>query len=270
MSDQINSTRIVTDDNGNVVYSESYGPFGGVQKNWTKVYDPKLKFSSKEREAYGDLDYFGARYYDHNSYRFISVDPIINKKEALANPQLWNLYAYCRSNPISFMDPDGRQDFDWLADALAADYLDKNTDMSYKEYTQIIDQGRGFGALAGLVGITGYFAPETIGWIGSRIGIATLGVTLTKTKFDWSRVGHIFRNAPGHVNPKTSLMKKIFAKIFESVASNQANLNNTIIKSKQAIEAGVQGFTKNLPGGRQIWTLVRNNKIIDAGVNILK
>ena len=108
MSDQINSTRIVTDDNGNVVYSEAYGPFGGVQKNWTKVYDPKLKFSSKEREAYSDLDYFGARYYDHNSYRFISVDPIINKAEALSNPQLWNLYVYCNNNPITYFDPDGR------------------------------------------------------------------------------------------------------------------------------------------------------------------
>ena len=106
MSDQINSKRIVTDDNGNVVYSEAYGPFGGVQKNWTKSYDPKLKFSGKEREAYGDLDYFGARYYDHNSYRFISTDPIINREEALYNPQLWNLYSYCRNNPITFMDTD--------------------------------------------------------------------------------------------------------------------------------------------------------------------
>jgi RHS repeat-associated protein len=109
MSDQINSTRIITDDNGNVVYSEAYGPFGGVQKNWTKSYDPKLKFSGKEREAYGDLDYFGARYYDHNSYRFISTDPIINRVEALSNPQLWNLYAYCGNNPITFLDPDGRE-----------------------------------------------------------------------------------------------------------------------------------------------------------------
>jgi RHS repeat-associated protein len=130
MSDQINSTRIVTDDSGNVVYSEAYGPFGGVQKNWTKSYDPKLKFSGKEREAYSDLDYFGARYYDHNSYRFISTDPIINKEEALDNPQLWNLYAYCSNNPITFTDPDGRavvlggflavKGLEWLGVAIAA------------------------------------------------------------------------------------------------------------------------------------------------------
>ncbi|MCX6580332.1 MAG: RHS repeat-associated core domain-containing protein [Candidatus Aminicenantes bacterium] len=108
MSDQINSTRIITDDIGNVVYSEAYGPYGDVQKTWTKTYDPKQKFSGKEREGYSELDYFGARYFDNNSYRFISVDPIINKEGAIGNPQLWNLYTYCGNNPITYLDPDGR------------------------------------------------------------------------------------------------------------------------------------------------------------------
>ena len=109
MSDQINSTRIITDDVGAVVYSEAYGPYGDVQKTWTNAYAPELKFSGKEREGYSKLDYFGARYYDHTSYRFISVDPVINKDGALENPQLWNLYAYCNDNPITHLDPDGRE-----------------------------------------------------------------------------------------------------------------------------------------------------------------
>jgi RHS repeat-associated protein len=87
MTDQINSTRIITNDSGNVVFSEAAGPYGDVQKTWVNTYEPKLNFSGKEREGYSDLDYFGARYYDHKSYRFNSVDPIINKKEALINPQ---------------------------------------------------------------------------------------------------------------------------------------------------------------------------------------
>jgi RHS repeat-associated protein len=110
MTDQINSTRIIINDSGNVVFSEAYGPYGDIQKTWTNTYDPKLKFSGKEREGYSDLDYFGARYYDHKSYRFNSVDPIINREEALYNPQLWNLYSYCRNNPITFMDTDGRRE----------------------------------------------------------------------------------------------------------------------------------------------------------------
>jgi uncharacterized protein RhaS with RHS repeats len=34
---------------------------------------------------------------------------VINKDEALVNPQLWNLYSYCRNNPVTFFDPDGRE-----------------------------------------------------------------------------------------------------------------------------------------------------------------
>ncbi len=37
MSDQISSTRIITDDIGNVAYFEAYGPYGDVQKTWTKI-----------------------------------------------------------------------------------------------------------------------------------------------------------------------------------------------------------------------------------------
>ena len=51
-----------------------------------------------------------ASYFDHKSYRFNSVDPIINKEEALDNPQFWNLYTYCRNNPITYYDPDGRSE----------------------------------------------------------------------------------------------------------------------------------------------------------------
>ena len=108
MTDQINSTRVITNGSGDVVYSEAYSPYGEVQRTWTDNYKPKMKFSGKEREYYSDLDYFGARYYDHKSFRFHSVDPIINRDEALVDPQLWNLYAYCRNNPVTYFDPDGR------------------------------------------------------------------------------------------------------------------------------------------------------------------
>ena len=108
-SDQINSTRMITDSSGSVVYSAMFDPYGGMQKEWVNTYQPSMKFSGKERESKSELDYFGARYYDHLRYRFISVDSVINKEEALANPQLWNLYAYCGDNPITYRDPDGRK-----------------------------------------------------------------------------------------------------------------------------------------------------------------
>ncbi len=108
-ADQINSTRIVTDDTGTVVYSAAHEPYGGIQRTWVGTYDPEIKFSGQQRDAWSELDYFGARYYDRTQYRFISVDPIIPALMALHDPQRWGLYGYCRCSPISYLDPDGMQ-----------------------------------------------------------------------------------------------------------------------------------------------------------------
>jgi len=118
MQDQIGSTRVVTNDSGTVVYAEAHDPYGGIQKTWVNDFDPKRKFSDKERDGETGLDYFGARYYSapvrwadgHTSgrYRWISLDPVLDRGRAMANPQLWNLYSYCANNPIGFSDPDGR------------------------------------------------------------------------------------------------------------------------------------------------------------------
>jgi RHS repeat-associated protein len=123
-SDQVSSVRMVTDDSGTVVYSAAYAPYGQIQQTWVNTYQPKLQFSGKEREAETGLDYFGARYYAHGQYRFISVDPIINKEGAFSNPQLWNLYAYCRNNPITFLDLDGRDIIEVTLPGIGRTYLD--------------------------------------------------------------------------------------------------------------------------------------------------
>jgi len=106
--DQINSTRIVTDGTGTVVYSAAHDPYGGIQQTWVNTFDPTPKFSGKERDSESQLDYFGARYYDRAQYRFISVDPIYRKATS-DNQQKWNLYAYCENNPLTLFDPNGEE-----------------------------------------------------------------------------------------------------------------------------------------------------------------
>jgi len=105
--DQINSTRVVTDDAGTVVYSAAHDPYGGIQQTWVNTFDPTPKFSGKERDAESGLDYFGARYYSNPIYRWLSADSIKSKPGAISNPQRWNLYSYCGNNPLVYIDPDG-------------------------------------------------------------------------------------------------------------------------------------------------------------------
>lgn len=106
-SDQINSTRVVTDSTGTVVYAAAHEAYGGIQKTWISTYDPSLRFSGEQGDTESGLDYFGARYYDPAQYRFLGVDPGIFRDNAVANPQRWNLYAYCLNNPVRYLDPDG-------------------------------------------------------------------------------------------------------------------------------------------------------------------
>ncbi|HVP49691.1 MAG TPA: RHS repeat-associated core domain-containing protein, partial [Candidatus Bathyarchaeia archaeon] len=106
-SDQINSTRIVTDGTGAVVYAAAHDPYGGIQKTWVSTFDPVPKFSGKEHDGESQLDYFGARYYDRSQYRFISTDPDIFGEIVAGDVREMNHYAYSGNNPLGFMDIDG-------------------------------------------------------------------------------------------------------------------------------------------------------------------
>lgn len=85
--------------------------------------------------------------------------------------------------------------------------------------------------------------------------------------FTFKRAGHIFRNAPGHINPATLSSQQRYARLFENVASNPNNLNPTIV-SPGGINAGVTGNSQIFRNGKQVWVQHRNGEIIDAGVNI--
>ena len=123
--DHLGSTRLVTSDTGAVVRRFDYLPFGGelpagvgartTAMNYATLnasgYLP-TRFTGKERELRADgsdmdLDYFGARYYGTSQGRFASPDrPFVDQSPWA--PQSWNLYAYVRNNPLSFLDPTGR------------------------------------------------------------------------------------------------------------------------------------------------------------------
>ncbi len=61
--------------------------------------------------------FVGARYYDSDSSRFLSADPLRESGEP-TNPQSWNCYAYTLNNPLKFADPDGQSSIVAVAGAL--------------------------------------------------------------------------------------------------------------------------------------------------------
>ena len=94
-NDQLGSTRVITDQDGKVVWSADYLPFGGTfNENGNHA---EFKYNSKEFDNTG-FYYYGARYYDPNIGRFLTPDAIDN----FPNP-----YIYVRNNPLRFIDSNG-------------------------------------------------------------------------------------------------------------------------------------------------------------------
>jgi len=97
----IGSTIAMSDMNKNIVNKYFYTPYGKLT-NQNEVIGQPFKYVGSHGvlcEPSG-LYYMKARYYDPETSRFISEDPIGLDAGV-------NLYAYCNNNPINFVDPSG-------------------------------------------------------------------------------------------------------------------------------------------------------------------
>jgi RHS repeat-associated protein len=104
-NDIVGSPLVATDQNGNVVWKESYHPYGEQLQKQAASANNHLWFADKSFEQTTGLSYSGARYYDSMLGRFMGMDP---KGFDETNIQSFNRYAYANNNPYRFIDPDGR------------------------------------------------------------------------------------------------------------------------------------------------------------------
>lgn len=112
--DFIGSVRFLTDDQGEVVESRDYLPFGeeiSVEGSVPSGLDEsEIGFAGKRAEgSVGELR-FGARWNDARLGRFGSIDRLLLGPPPighLASPQLLHPYSYAAANPLSFSDATG-------------------------------------------------------------------------------------------------------------------------------------------------------------------
>lgn len=99
----IGSSQLELDHEGQIISQEEYYPFGGTAlwaaNNQTEASYKTIRYSGKERDATG-LYYYGYRYYQSWSGRWLSADPA-GTVDGL------NLYRMVRNNPISAFDDNG-------------------------------------------------------------------------------------------------------------------------------------------------------------------
>jgi len=79
-----------------------YFPYGKVLREYKPGEAEKFLSTYHQRDQETGLDYRGARFYDSDIGRFLSLDPLA------AVYASWNSYNYVLGNPVVFVDPDGR------------------------------------------------------------------------------------------------------------------------------------------------------------------
>jgi RHS repeat-associated protein len=99
LTDHLDSTRALTDGNGNIIQRYDYTPYGQTYANAAGSTNP-YQYTGRELDQSG-LYYYRARYYSPQMGRFISEDPIEFDSGDI------NFYSYVFNNPIMLIDPDG-------------------------------------------------------------------------------------------------------------------------------------------------------------------
>ncbi|MEZ4755496.1 MAG: RHS repeat-associated core domain-containing protein [Flavobacteriales bacterium] len=85
-----------------LLHAADYYPYGSILRQHINGAQEKYLTTHHERDLETGLDYRGARYYDSDVARFLSLDPLAKKYSS------WSAYNYVMGNPVSLVDPDGK------------------------------------------------------------------------------------------------------------------------------------------------------------------
>lgn len=86
--------------NINFEYQSHYYPYGKILRQYSNGVVEKFLTTQHERDLETGLDYRGARFYDSDVARFLSLDPAANRYTSIS------AYNYVLGNPIALLDPD--------------------------------------------------------------------------------------------------------------------------------------------------------------------
>ena len=99
ISDHLGTPQQIVDSSGTVVWKAAFLPFGKAQV-LTETIINNIRFPGQYFDAETGLHYNWNRYYDPDTGRYLTPDPI-----GLAGGL--NLYAYVGGEPVNWIDPDG-------------------------------------------------------------------------------------------------------------------------------------------------------------------
>lgn len=114
-NDTAGSPIVATDEAGNLLWRESYRPYG--ERMLKPAAANNQWFHGKQADPDTGMSDFGARNYDPVLGRFLSIDPVDFTEK---NIHSFNRYNYGNNNPLKFKDPDGRAPEDLVDESRGA------------------------------------------------------------------------------------------------------------------------------------------------------
>ena len=143
-SDHLGSAQTITNYNQVIHERLEYTPYGELWIDWKSANSTDttpFRFTGKELDKETGLYYYGARYLDPKTSRWLGVDPAIYEGDYLPSAPIndearkrnqnlpgnggifnslnFHVYGYTHNNPVRYIDPDGK----WIAFKKQADHF---------------------------------------------------------------------------------------------------------------------------------------------------
>ena len=216
--DQVNSVVALSDHNGAIKQSLSYGPFGEALTTSGSSHNA-MQYTGREQDSESGLYYYRARYYDPEMGRFISEDPIGFKGGV-------NFYAYVGNNPLIYNDPSGNL---------------RSRAGLFRDSVKVISSGAGVvygaGAVAGGTALSSTFAGAIVG-----VPLIAGGAVVYTTSVDGASeaLTNIYDNFAGNGKGETNRISLKSTVLGESPSNGAILAYDMVNLASSAINTGQQ------------------------------